>query len=237
VPLLSVVDVTVRFGGVLALDRVSLDVDRGQIAGLIGPNGAGKTTLFDVITRLSEPAAGDVSFRGDSLLGTRRHDIARLGIARTFQNVEAFSTLTPLESLLVGGRVDRPRALRLLEYVGLRGVAGQPVSTLPFGTQKRVDLARALALEPSLLLLDEPAGGLAHEEVEQLGDFLRRMCGDFELTVLVVEHHMGLVMALCNRVHVLNFGRIIATGAPAEVRGHQAVVDAYLGTPLAAARA
>ncbi|HEY0415640.1 MAG TPA: ABC transporter ATP-binding protein [Gaiellaceae bacterium] len=243
-PLLSVSDVSLRFGGIRALDRVSLDVDEGRIVGLIGPNGAGKTTLFDVVTRLRRPDAGSLDLDGRTLLRTPTHRVVRRGVARTFQNVELFRTMTVLENVLVGAHTrTRPlrrsgierRAREVLALVGLADAADRPVAALPFGTQKRVELARALAAEPRLLLLDEPAGGLDHEEVSELGDLIRRLRDGFGLTVLLVEHHMGLVMGVADRIHVLDFGRTIAEGTPDEVRADPAVVEAYLGSETAVA--
>ena len=232
--LLSLRNVTRRFGGIVALDGVSFDVPEGQIVGLIGPNGAGKTTAFNVITRLYTPNEGEVEFAGESLLKTPVHKIIGRGIARTFQNVELFRTMTVLENVLVGAHTRRgdvaAEARDALDYVGLAQVASRPVAGLPFGTLKRVELARALVSEPKLLLLDEPAGGLNHEEVEELGRFIRKTRDDRKLTVLLVEHHMNLVMGISDHVHVLNFGRVIAEGPPAEVRANPAVIEAYLGT-------
>jgi branched-chain amino acid transport system ATP-binding protein len=231
VALLSVEHVTRRFGGIVAVDDVSLDVGEGEIVGLIGPNGAGKTTLFNLISRLDRPDGGGIAFEGRSLLRTPAHAVVRRGIARTFQNVELFGSMTVLEHVLVGRHARRGRSAReLIEFVGLAGLAHRQAPELPYGTQKRVELARALASGPRLLLLDEPAGGLNHEEVAALGVLIRRLRDDFDLTVLLVEHHMGLVMSVAERVHVLDFGRRIASGTAQEVQNDKAVIEAYLGT-------
>ncbi len=251
-PLLSVRDVTVRFGGIVALDGVGFDVSAGQICGLIGPNGAGKTTLFNFLSRLYRHERGDIVFAGRSLGTVPKHRIAELGIGRTFQNLALFRSLTVLENIMLGSHAVsrggfvsgmfrlpgiareeariRDRARELATLVDLDAVAGVRVADLPFGTQKRVELARALASDPKLLLLDEPAAGLNHEEVETLMALIRRLRDTLHLTVLLVEHHMSLVMRVSDQVVALDFGRKIADGTPDVVRGNPEVIRAYLGT-------
>jgi branched-chain amino acid transport system ATP-binding protein len=225
--LLEVRGLTVRFGGITALDDVSFGVAAGRVTGLIGPNGAGKTTCFNCITRHYRPAAGEIRFRGRNLLRTAPHRIVRHRIARTFQNVALFESMSVLDNVRVGGTA---RATEALAYLGLERVAHEPVGRLPFASRKAVELARALAAEPELLLLDEPAGGLNAAQVSALEATIRRIAADFRTTVLMVEHHMGLVMRLCDHIIVLASGRTLADGTPEAIRRDPLVAAAYLGS-------
>ncbi len=256
-PLLDVREVTIGFGGVLALDEVSMSIDSGEVVGVIGPNGAGKTTLFNVICGFVHPSSGHIVFSGRDLHQHRPHDLAKLGIARTLQGVGLCAGLTVLENVMLGAqpvlrsdpassslglwrssREERQTATRAMNVLGDLGVADQAdrlPSTLPYAVQKQTALARALMAKPRLLLLDEPASGLSETEMTSLGSRIRGLTT--RMSVLLVEHHMDLVMSVCDRIVVLNFGRVIAHGTPDVIRANREVATAYLGDEVDATSA
>jgi branched-chain amino acid transport system ATP-binding protein len=250
-PLLEIEEVSVRFGGIHALSNVSLSLRKGEICGLIGPNGAGKTTLFNCVTRLVGIAGGAIRLSGERIDALPVQSIIAAGVARTFQNLGVFSRMTVLENVMLGvhhlwggpvlktllqpWRTDRAeREMRdwccsILRELGLDSVADEPADAMPYATLKRIELARALAAKPCLLLLDEPAGGLTHSEVAEFGELVTRIRERYGVTILLVEHHMGLVMNLCDRLVVLHLGRNLAQGTPAEIQANPDVIGAYLG--------
>ncbi len=252
-PLLRFAGVSVRFGSIVALADISFEVRRGEILGLIGPNGAGKTTVFNCLSRLCAVHQGEIEIEGRSLLALSRHEVSGHGIARTFQHVALFDTMSVLDNVLSGTHTRRragfltdalrlpavrrsehaarAKARDLLAQLGLSELEDVAVADLPFAVKKRVELARALASDPKLLLLDEPAGGLNHEEVEQLGDLTRQVRERFAVSIIIVEHHLNFVMRISDRVVALDFGKVLAEGTPAEMQAHPEVIRAYLGEP------
>lgn len=242
---------TRSFGGLVAVNNVSFKVNQHEIFGLIGPNGAGKTTLFNLITALIPPSAGGLIYQGRKISQLRPHQIAGLGIARTFQNIRLFSELTALENVIIARHLhtksnmltgvlglppapneeyqSKQKALELLELVGLSDRTEEKAKNFAYGDQRRLEIARALALEPQILLLDEPAAGMNPNEKQQLSQFIRNIRDRFNLTIILIEHHVPLVMGLCDRIAVLDFGQLIALGEPSVVRNNPAVIEAYLG--------
>ena len=250
--LLQLDHVTMRFGGVVAMDDVTFHIDRGEILGLIGPNGAGKTTCFNVMTGVYTATSGSVIFDGQSLAGLKRFQITKRGIARTFQNIRLFPDMTAIENVMVGADANhktsvggailhtprhrreesegRERAYELLKFMGIADRAGDAARNLPYGYQRRLEIARALATNPKLVCLDEPAAGFNPAEKQELMELIRQIRGQ-GYTVLLIEHDMGLVMGVTDRIVVLDFGKVIATGTPSEVQNNPDVIAAYLGVP------
>ena len=249
--ILKITDLSKHFGGVKAINNFNLSLTQGKIFGLIGPNGAGKTTIFNVITGIYAPTAGNVNFLGKEISVEKPHTIARAGVGRTFQNIRLFSNLSAISNVILASNQDitynmfesflrvpkykkeekllMEKAMMLLETVGIQDLANQKAGSLPYGHQRKLEIARALALNPKLLLLDEPAAGMNDEESMELVEFIKNIKEKFDLTVLMIEHHMDVVTELCDECTVLNFGETIAAGTPSEVKRDQMVIEAYLG--------
>jgi branched-chain amino acid transport system ATP-binding protein len=251
IPVLEIKNVSKNFGGVKAIDDFSVSLEPGKVHGLIGPNGAGKTTIFNNITGIYKPTSGTICFDGKDITGKKPYQIAQLGIGRTFQNIRLFSNMSVLQNVIIASNIDAnynlidaffrtPRyrrkekqisekAMLLLESVGLEGNRNEIAGKLPYGHQRKLEIARAIALNPKLLLLDEPAAGMNADESLELVGFVNKIKNYFKLTILMIEHHMDVVTNLCDSVTVLNFGKTIASGSPAEVKSNKLVIDAYLG--------
>lgn len=249
--LLKVEAITMRFGGLVAVKRFNLELDRGEIVALIGPNGAGKTTVFNMITGVYKPTQGEVTLQEKAITGFRPDAITKLGIARTFQNIRLFKDLTVLDNVLIANHLHihsnfmeailklpryrreeatmREKSMALLERVGLAGHKDEKASSLPYGLQRRLEIARALATNPQILLLDEPAAGMNPREANDLTVFIKEICDEYNLGIFLIEHHMDVVMGISKRIHVLDYGETIAVGTPTEIQNNQRVIEAYLG--------
>ncbi|HCL4437259.1 TPA: ABC transporter ATP-binding protein [Clostridium botulinum] len=237
--ILEVKDLNINFGGITAIDNLNFSVKKGEILGVIGPNGAGKTTLYNTITGIYKPSKGDIFLNNKKITGTKPYKISRLGIARTFQNIRLFNSLTVLENILVGRVSELKKLVKLnpymkeifdiLEVVGLEKVINNMASDLPYGQQRKVEIARALALSPKVLLLDEPAAGMNNYEKQDLKNLINILREDFNITVLIIEHDMGVIMDLCDRILVLDYGKKISEGSPEEISNDANVIKAYMG--------
>ncbi|NEZ75995.1 ABC transporter ATP-binding protein [Clostridium botulinum] len=237
--ILEVKDLNINFGGITAIDNLNFSVKKGEILGVIGPNGAGKTTLYNAITGIYRPSKGEIFLNNKKITGTKPYKISRLGIARTFQNIRLFNSLTVLENILVGRVSELKKLVKLnpymkeifdiLEVVGLEKVINNMASDLPYGQQRKVEIARALALSPKVLLLDEPAAGMNNYEKQDLKNLINILREDFNITVLIIEHDMGVIMDLCDRILVLDYGKKIAEGSPEEISNDTNVIKAYMG--------
>ncbi|EJO5348355.1 ABC transporter ATP-binding protein [Clostridium botulinum] len=237
--ILEVKDLNINFGGITAIDNLNFSVKKGEILGVIGPNGAGKTTLYNTITGIYKPSKGDIFLNNKKITGIKPYKISRLGIARTFQNIRLFNSLTVLENILVGRVSELKKLVKLnpymketldiLKVVGLEKVINNIASDLPYGQQRKVEIARALAISPKVLLLDEPAAGMNNYEKQDLKNLINILREDFNITVLIIEHDMGVIMDLCDRILVLDYGKKIAEGSPEEISNDANVIKAYMG--------
>ena len=247
--MLEVTSLGISFGGLRAVDELSMKIEKGGLVGLIGPNGAGKTTAFNMLTGVYRPTDGGIRLDGQNLIGKKPHEICKLGVARTFQNIRLWKSQTVFDNVLIAKHMlrtsnvfsatfrlnrkeeaqHREEVMELLRIVGLEDVKDELATSLPYGKQRRLEIARALATHPKLLMLDEPAAGMNPQETNELTEFIGRIRDEFHMTILLIEHHMDLVMDISDRIYVIDFGELIATGTPEEIQNNQRVIDAYLG--------